>query len=230
MKMETLRLVHVFLWNWKQEWKPRSCGVLYILYMVSFVVYTMSTNKLSKWGFLSSLLCCYKTSSIYSSLVMAPNHLIILVIFNSTNGSLTPVTPRSFHLHQGFDCKRRCPRTRCVKKCFVWRNDICLNDSKCPKKHTHSNQTSFVWMEFTSMSIMDLCSCRFKCILYTCIPIKCDKHNAFKLSSSPHFCNQLHTLTLLSQFPQDKCPLLRLPTNWHGGLDMFIGLNDLVGP
>ena len=107
-----------------------------------------------------------KTSS--GSLVMAPNHLIIHVILNSTNGSLTPATPRSFHLHQGFDYTRRCPRSRCVKKCFVWRNDICLNDSKCAKKHTwYLNQTSFAWMEFTSMSIMDLCSCSFKCILYT---------------------------------------------------------------
>ena len=112
-------------------------------------------------------------------------------------GSLTPATPRSFHLHQGFDCTRRCPRSRCVKKFFVWRNDICLNDSKCAKKNTHTHtqtkQALFGW----NSPPCPLWICVHAASNVYCIPIKCDKHNAFKLSSSPHFFNQLQTWTFL---------------------------------
>ena len=146
-------------------------------------------------------------------------------------GSLTPATPRSFHLHQGFDCTRRCPRSRCVKKFFVWRNDICLNDSKCAKTHTHTLKPNKLCLDGIHLHV-HYGSVFMQLQMYTVYP-----SNATNIMRSNWAL--LHTSLInckpgpfSSQFPQDIiiCPLLRLPTNWHGGLDMFIGLNDLVGP
>ena len=116
---------------------------------------------------------------------------------------------------------------------FVWRNDMCFVIKQKTsvwttanvQKHTHTKQALFGWNS-PSMSMVYMYSCILSSNHFKCIPIKCNTHNAFKLklSSSPHFFYQSQTLTFLSQFPQDICPLLRFPTNWHGGLDMFIGL------
>ena len=72
----------------------------------------------------------------------------------------------------------------------VW---MTANAQKNTHTHTQTKQALFGW----NSPPCPLWICVHAASNVYCIPIKCDKHNAFKLSSSPHFFNQLQTWTFL---------------------------------
>lgn len=81
------RLWDLFMFFFETGSKNESQGHE-VFYTGKFVVYTMSTFFMIKVRILAFIVVLLKTSSSSSSVVMTPNHLIMPVILNSTNGIL----------------------------------------------------------------------------------------------------------------------------------------------